>query len=249
MKHLFILFFMLSCGCSTQNSFKSAGFGVGEDPLAQYDLGVKFATGQGVPKNYERAIYWYRKAAEQNHVLAQYNLGYMTLNGMGVMKNSSDAFNLFKLAAQQGLSEAQYNLALMYFEGTGTEPSLQEAVEYSHKAADQGHPLAQYNLGVWYGTGRGVLKDELESFKWYLLAAKNGVPGAQMVVANRYLHGVGGIAQSKALGYAWLIMNTKTSELVYEMRSKWSKLLKPYEIKAAKIISERCLSTNFSDCG
>jgi len=34
-------------------------------PLAQYNLGVMYYNGQGVPKDYAEAAKWYRKAAEQ----------------------------------------------------------------------------------------------------------------------------------------------------------------------------------------
>src|SRR5690554_8203549 len=35
------------------------------DVKAQYDLGFRFEMGIDVDKNYEKALYWYKKAAEQ----------------------------------------------------------------------------------------------------------------------------------------------------------------------------------------
>lgn len=35
------------------------------DPEAQYNLGVMYENGNGVKQNYEEAIKWYRKAADQ----------------------------------------------------------------------------------------------------------------------------------------------------------------------------------------
>ena len=35
------------------------------DRNAQYNLGVMYRDGQGVAKDYEQAVLWYRKAAEQ----------------------------------------------------------------------------------------------------------------------------------------------------------------------------------------
>ncbi len=43
--------------------------------MAQYNLGICYANGQGVTKDEAEAVKWYRKAAEQNHAMAQYNLG------------------------------------------------------------------------------------------------------------------------------------------------------------------------------
>ena len=44
---------------------------------AQFNLGVMYASGQGVPQDYAAAINWYRKAADQGHAKAQSNLGIM----------------------------------------------------------------------------------------------------------------------------------------------------------------------------
>jgi uncharacterized protein len=48
---------------------------------AQYNLGVMFDNGQGVPQDYATAVSWYRKAAEQGHAAAQNNLGLIFANG------------------------------------------------------------------------------------------------------------------------------------------------------------------------
>ena len=41
------------------------------DVLAQFNLGVFYETGKGVPVDQEHAAKWYRKAAEQGHTDAQ----------------------------------------------------------------------------------------------------------------------------------------------------------------------------------
>ncbi len=45
------------------------------DATAQYNLGVMYHKGYGVPQDYKEAFRWYRLAAEQGHTKAQYNLG------------------------------------------------------------------------------------------------------------------------------------------------------------------------------
>jgi len=42
---------------------------------AQFELGMDYDNGQGVPKNHAEATRWFRKAAEQGNATAQYNLG------------------------------------------------------------------------------------------------------------------------------------------------------------------------------
>ena len=41
-------------------------------------------TGDGVSQDYEEAVPWFRKTAEQGNAKAQYNLGIMYVNGEGV---------------------------------------------------------------------------------------------------------------------------------------------------------------------
>ena len=47
------------------------------DAAAQYNLGLMYYTGQGVPQDYKEAVKWYRLSAEQGDATAQYNLGVM----------------------------------------------------------------------------------------------------------------------------------------------------------------------------
>ena len=51
---------------------------------AQFNLGLLYANGQGVPQDFAEAVKWTRLAAEQGQVSAQYNLGLMYANGEGV---------------------------------------------------------------------------------------------------------------------------------------------------------------------
>ena len=43
------------------------------DALAQYNLGVAYAAGEGVPEDDREAVKWYRKAADQGLGLAQHH--------------------------------------------------------------------------------------------------------------------------------------------------------------------------------
>src|SRR5580658_8972612 len=51
------------------------------DAAAQYYLGVIYANGKGVPRDYAAAVTWYRKAADQDYDLAQVLLGAMYATG------------------------------------------------------------------------------------------------------------------------------------------------------------------------
>ena len=77
---------------------------------AQYNLGLMYATGEGVPQDYQEALKWYRLAAEQEDAQAQYTLGFMYATGRGVLKDDAEALKWYRLAAEQGYASAQVTL-------------------------------------------------------------------------------------------------------------------------------------------
>ena len=64
--------------------------------------------------NYNKAIEWYKKAAEQGHAYAQFKLGYLyhylgelCHHGVGVDQSDSTAMRWYAKAAAQGDEQAQ----------------------------------------------------------------------------------------------------------------------------------------------
>jgi hypothetical protein len=111
---------------------------------AQYALGKQYYQGYGHPENdYGQAIYWFTKAADQDHIEALYYCGQMYDTGRGVEKDSSKAFTLFSKAAYQGHAGAQFDLGIMYKNGEGVKKNNEKAIEWFKKAADQGHEQAK----------------------------------------------------------------------------------------------------------
>ncbi|MGH7165548.1 MAG: tetratricopeptide repeat protein [Nitrospiraceae bacterium] len=72
------------------------------DARSQYDLGVMYDTGRGVPQSNEEALKWYGMAAKQGEARAQYNLGLMYANGQGVPQDHVEAYFWISLSAGQG---------------------------------------------------------------------------------------------------------------------------------------------------
>ena len=83
---------------------------------AQYKLGIRYYTGDGVEKNHSEAVKWFRKAAEQGHAEAQYNLGVCYEKGEGVDKNLAEAAKWYRKVAEQGDANAQRNLGMYYIQ-------------------------------------------------------------------------------------------------------------------------------------
>jgi hypothetical protein len=108
------------------------------DALAQYNLGVLYRKGRGMPQDDVHARQWYEKAAAQGQAKAQYNLGTLYLNGEGVPKNNQQALRWFRLAADQGEALAQTKIAIMYDEGQGVPQDFVQAHKWYNLAATNG---------------------------------------------------------------------------------------------------------------
>ncbi len=145
---------------------------------AQYNLGLMYQNGHGVPQDDAEAARWYRLAAEQGYADAQLNLGVMYENGLGVLQDYAEALRWYRLAAEQGLALAQANLGLMYDLGLSVLQDDAEALRWYRLAAEQGFADAQYNLGLAYNDGRGVPQDYVLAHMWFNIAAANGLTGA-----------------------------------------------------------------------
>ena len=155
------------------------------DSISQFELGLAYETGRGVPEDGIEAERWYRLAAEQGLALAQHSLGVMYANGASRFGHA-EGVRWFWLAAEQGLADAQYNLGLMFADGRGVPQDDAEAVRLFRLAAGQGHARSQYNLGLMYADGRGVPQDDVTAHLWFDLAASQSTGEDQnQAVQNR----------------------------------------------------------------
>ena len=195
-----------------------------KDPKAQFDLAYKYEWGQGVPRDPEQAVHWYRKAADQGLAKAQANLAIMYRNGRGVPKSDEKAVYWLRKAADQGLARGQNSLGWMYEVGRGVPKDKPKAVEYYRKAADQGLASAQTNLAFMHEKGLGTPKNYERAVWWYRKAADKGWQRAQTNLATMYRDGLG-VEKSDDEAVRWL---RKAADQKY--RSAQSSLGWMYEV-------------------
>jgi len=169
---------------------------------AQYNLGMCYYYGGGVPEDRSEAVKWFRGAAEQGHAGAQYELGCCYYFGLWGPEDLSEAAIWYRMAAEQGHADAQYNLGRCYYYGQGVPEDKSEAVKWYRRAAKQGHVVAQYNLGRCYYYGEGVPEDKSKAVKWYRKAAEQGDAEAQFNLGSCYAYG-DGVAQDKSKAVKW----------------------------------------------
>ncbi|HKW91603.1 MAG TPA: tetratricopeptide repeat protein, partial [Methylomirabilota bacterium] len=129
---------------------------------AQYQLGLRYASGEGVPQDAAEAVRWYRRAAEQGLAPAQYQLGLRYANGDGVTRDFSEAAAWYRRAAEQGVAFAQFNLGVRYANGQGVERD----------------PVQAY---LWFSVAaRGLLGNEAETARHARDVIKSTMTPAQL---------------------------------------------------------------------
>lgn len=111
-------------------------------PQEQFQMGLRYAEGNGVPKSETEAFRWWRRAADQGNADAQNMMGNCCYNGYGVERNYSYAVGWYRLAAEQGHAEAMYHLGVCYYYGYGVTRNTTEALNWYRRAAEKGNESA-----------------------------------------------------------------------------------------------------------
>ena len=89
-----------------------------------------------MPKDYAKAVSWYRKAADAGNAAAMYNLGYMYVNGLGVARNCDEGAVWTRKAAEAGFPEAECEMGYLYQNGLGVGKDSSQAVAWYRKSAE-----------------------------------------------------------------------------------------------------------------
>ena len=114
---------------------------------AQRNVAHLLRRGIGVEQDHERALYFYRRAADRGLVSAMVNLGSMLRAGQGVEEpQHREAAQWFYVAARAGDARAQYVLGVMAARGEGMEADRELAIRLFTAAAEQGLREARQRL-------------------------------------------------------------------------------------------------------
>jgi TPR repeat protein len=105
------------------------------DPLAQFELGLRYLYGMGLGTDTLQAARWIAQAAAQNHVPARFNFAIMLYNGWGVEWNPFEAFRHFRYAAERGMPEAQHAMGVMYLNNLVVPRDYLEAARWIVQSA------------------------------------------------------------------------------------------------------------------
>ena len=161
-----------------------------------YDSNQAFLYIRNDEERKEKAIYWYKRAAELGNGQAQYILGnkYCHKHDYDVEEDIKQAIYWYTKSADQGNADAQYALGDCYtYRQYCEEPNPTEAFKWYKKAAEQecADGKFQYELGRCYECGYGVGQNMGQALEWYRKAAEQNYADAQLRLGLCYKDGEG----------------------------------------------------------
>lgn len=153
---------------------------------AQYHLGFLFGEGRGVTRDAQKALHWFRRAADKGDAKAQYAVGL----ALSRQSDKREAAQWFRRAADQGMVDAQFQLALLYEKGYGVTVNEARARRLYQSAAKT-DTAAIFNLALMLDEGRGGPPDLNGAIDLYIRAAQASLPAAQHALCELLLDGHG----------------------------------------------------------
>jgi len=105
------------------------------DPAVQFNLGLLYLDGQGVPQDLDQAVKWFIRSAEQGYDKAQLNLGALYSVGKGVKRDYVQAYKWLNICSSQGNAKcvAQRDLVAKKLSGSKLASAQHLASEWSPK--------------------------------------------------------------------------------------------------------------------
>ncbi|MBR0793142.1 caspase family protein [Bradyrhizobium manausense] len=150
-------------------------------PPAMHNIGVLYATGEGVKTDKTEAARWYKKASDAGDPLGMLELGWIYAFSDGAARNCPEAIRLNEAAVKAGVGAAMNNLGLLYVRGRCVERDYAEARRLFEQGAALNDDAALNSLGSMYNEAQGVPRNtrlarelfERSAAQGYALARQN----------------------------------------------------------------------------
>ncbi len=188
-------------------------------PIALSNQAAMYYKGKGVKQDYSKALYLYKKAAEQGHMASAITVAYMYENGLGTALNYQSAMRWYQKAAEKGYASAQKAIGDLYLLGKGVSRNDSAAAQWYQKAASQNFVEAQCLLGYLYVRGRGISQDIEKGRELLEEGVKQNNACSQHYLAFLYMNGLITVLPStdKALELDQLAARNGNPEAQYNM--------------------------------
>ena len=160
-----------------------------------FNLGYCCIQGYGMEKDSCEAVYWYKQAALQNHVVAINALPYLYYNA-----NDNDSTILWGTRAEcRDSADIQYLVGAAYY----NKEDYKNAIEWWEKAASQNQPDALCDMGYHYLYGDIVSKDTSKAIEYYKRSAKTGYSEVYNDLGSIYYLKEYGVRNLQRAAYYW----------------------------------------------
>lgn len=157
-------------------------------PMALFQLGLMYESGEGVAKDPVKAFGYFSQIADEHadtaprgveaDIVAQsfLKIGEYYRQGLpeaGIPKNEAYSNKLIMHAASYfGDADAQYKIGELYLDDTELGDSPLQSARWLNLAARKGHAGAQAKLGSMLFNGQGIDVDQVEGLMWLTVASR-----------------------------------------------------------------------------
>ena len=184
------------------------------DARGQNNLGLMYARGQGVERDYDRAAELFQAAADQGLGQALSNLGVLYENGFGVELDEAEAYRLYReggQAGREGFRALLQQAETLWSDRLIAPSDTPEAVARDSLAAQAGDPVALYAMGYRFNVGVGRAVDRARAASFYRRSAEAGFAPAALSLGVLYARGLG-VPQDFVEAYRWLNVAATSGE-------------------------------------
>jgi TPR repeat protein len=157
-------------------------------PMALFQLGLMYESGEGVAKDPVKAFGYFSQIADEHadtapkgveaDIVAQsfLKIGEYYRQGLpeaGIPKNEAYSNKLIMHAASYfGDADAQYKVGELYLDDAELGDSPLQSARWLNLAARKGHAGAQAKLGSMLFNGQGIDADPIEGLMWLTVASR-----------------------------------------------------------------------------
>ncbi len=111
-----------------------------DDPKIMCRIGGFYEKGEGVSRNYRKAMQWYKRAAASGYYpAAMVDIGLLYQHGLGVPRNYRTALTWYRLGVNARSPRAMFYLGVLYDKGHGVKRNHATAIAWWRKAARAGN--------------------------------------------------------------------------------------------------------------
>lgn len=160
---------------------------------AMYELGSRYLSGNGVPKDYEKAVNYFRKAETARNIKGTYGIAKCYFYGKGLKQDYEKAYNIFyDLMTKYNDIDSKYYVGLMYYLGYFVKQNYEMAYNIFKELSDNGDKGAKRRIADMYYFGQYLPRDYTKAFEIFKdLYENQNDKYSLMMLSDMYYHGYG----------------------------------------------------------